>query len=174
MSSSVLPVRGFRVARGHRRFISSSAGSSPASCLTRIITRAQCFFFDGVKKGSGPRLLPECLPGNQSGSLSTRSKSSCRDWRAGCEPSFLTARAATHGALTLPPWISRLASLSANARACSHGHMRLDCPPRHNSRSASWLGAMCDKWRPVETGVGTSSSRAVMVPHSRNCMLCRA
>ena len=103
--------------------------------------------FVGVRDGRRPRLAPLCLLGNQSGSASTLATNSESDPFCGQPPPCFVSLLATQSSLTVPLWISLLASRKANALACSQGqslpgaaacHIQWSCDCGMGLQEAMW------------------------------------
>ena len=117
------PVLGFMMALVHLEIAISAHGSSPrflaAISAEDIQLRAR-----GVHRGAGPRFAPQCLPGNHVSSASTLSYNSHKDCLTGLPPPCFCNLEHTQEKSILPSKISLLASLNANAFACSHAFKR--------------------------------------------------
>ena len=135
-------VVGFHVAAGHLWMVSSTLGSRPVAFWV-IADAAIRRRLRDVNMGAGPREVPLCFPGNQSGSSATFCRNSVTlPWDG---DSALYARPvlsvfnnleAIQLTCTWPPLISLLASRRAKARACCQGDSRPGAAACHSSRNA--------------------------------------
>ena len=106
--------------------------------------------------------VPVCLPGNQSGSASTKAK----NWRntdlSGWPSPTLVTLSAIQGKLPLPPCTSLLAARRPKAKACCQGQRRPSGAVSQYARKVCWSIA--------HTGGGGPHNTSWCLSHAANIL----